>query len=237
MLPGSRSVLATQTDLSNQLQIHFSYLSAFVQDASAMSQARYKILNDRGYRPLLRSSQTLIIRYLSSEISQLQSEEAEEGGIKKSWKQADLSNLIKGYRLLWMFSSPTTLYAQQDKILSTEEQLHETQISRVYEISIIRCYDEFKWLAQSQLSLSNTVGFMSDNMVNELQAHLFYASYRLCADYRGRLMNSARVKSVLLTTLKSYQSMRKLLRCWFDSEIFETLCIMLILGLAFPWVA
>lgn len=234
MLPGSRSVLATQTDLSSQLQTHFSYLSAFVQDASAMSQARYKILNERGYRPLLRSSQTLIIKYLSSEISRLlgeegeegrlkksgkqtdlskQGEEAEEGRLKKSWKQTDLSNLIKGYRLLWIFSSPTPTYPQQDRILSTEEQLHKTQISRVYELTIIKCYDEFKWLAQGQLSFPNTVSLVSDNMANQPQAHLIYASYRFCADFRGLWMNSVTVRGVLLTTLKSYQYTRKLLRC------------------------
>ncbi|KAF8420255.1 hypothetical protein EV426DRAFT_613002 [Tirmania nivea] len=171
-----------------------------------MSQARYKILNERGYRPLLRQSQTLITKYLSSEVSQLQgneditpravttrpqitaytdTESDKKARLKSSWKQIDLSNLIKGYRLLWIFSLPTPTYPQQDQIRSTEELLHETQISLVYELPLIRCYDEFRWLAESQLSFPNTI-----SIVRGLQRALDeFSQSKKCSAYDAEILS------------------------------------------------
>lgn len=131
-----------------------------------MSRVRLKILSDGGYK--LGQFQQCITEYLASEIKRVEGmrPKGEEGkGVTlmrlepKSeipWKLTDLSNLIKGYQLLWMFS-PVNTRPQDDKIKSMEKTLHSVGISRVYELSVLRCYDEFKWLPQSQLSYRNVV--------------------------------------------------------------------------------
>ena len=100
------------------------------------------------------------------------------------WKQTHLSNLIKGYQLLWMFS-PLQKRPQDYNIKSAamamEQALHSVKISRVYELSVLRCYDEFKWLLQSQLSYRNVVSLCQDSrdMLREPHAHLDSARVRL----------------------------------------------------------